>query len=191
MTTRIRSAVRFAAVLMAAPALTVALTASLAHAADSCTAPCAKLPKETRSVSVQAFPRPAAPAALLVATLKGAKKKRVVKVDAMMTTSVYTPAIPSTLQLWADVNGIPLQPSVPGAGVIADCGGGAGVPLGPPSFSCTVSGNWWLDLDDPANVALVTSPIPPLVVTLRGGEMVPGSVGAPVDISMTVRMVKK
>jgi hypothetical protein len=127
----------------------------------------------------------------LSATLKGAKKKRVLKVDAVMTTSVYTPAIPSTLQLFVDANGILLQPSLAGPGVIVDCGGGAGVPLGPPSFSCTVSGSWWLDTDDPANVALVTRPIPLLVVTLRGGEMFPGAVGAPVDISMTVRMVKK
>ena len=136
-------------------------------------------------------PRPAAPSPLLTATLQKAKPKRVLKVDAVMTTSVYTPAIPSTLQLWADANGIPLQPSVPGAGVIADCGGGAGIPLGPPSFGCTVSGSWWLDIDDPANIALLTKPIPALTVTLRGGEMFPGAVGAPVDISMTVRMVKK
>jgi hypothetical protein len=171
-------------------ALAVAFS-SPAHALDSCTAPCPKPPKASRSVSAITVPRPAAPAVLLTATLQKAKKKRILQVEAVMTTSVYSPAIPSTLQLFVDANGIPLEPNLPGTGTIVDCGGGAGAPLGPPSFSCTVTGTWWLDIDHPANAALLTSPPPLLVVTLSGGEMFPGAVGAPVDISMTVRLVKK
>jgi hypothetical protein len=87
-------------------------------------------------------------------------------------------------------NGITMQPSTVGP-VVVDCGGGAGAPLGPASFACTVTGSWWLDTDDPANAALVTRPVPPLVVTLSGGELSPGAVGAPVDISMTVQLMKK
>lgn len=162
--------------------------ASLAYAADSCTAPCVKPPKFSRSLSATTVPRPAAPALLLSATLQKAKKKRILQVEAMMTTNFYTPALPSTLALYVDANGIFLQP---GLAVVVDCGGGAGFPLGPPSLSCTVSGTWWLDIDDPANAALLASPPPLLVVHLSGGELFPAAVGAPVDISMTVRQLKK
>jgi hypothetical protein len=171
--------------------LVIAWTAPLAHATgDSCPAPCAKPPKAARSVSATTVPRPAGPAALLTATLQKAKKKNLVQVEAMMTTSFYTPGIPSTLQLFADVNGILMEPTTAAPGAVVDCGGGAGVPLGPPSFSCTVAGTWWLDVDANAGT-LLTSPAPPLTVTLRGGELFPGAVGAPVDVSLTVRLVKK
>lgn len=188
---QLSSAAIVASVLMAVPVITVGLTISPVQAGDSCAAPCAKLPTGTRAVSLVGLPRPPAPAVLLTATLKNAKPKRVLEVSAVMTTSQYTPGMPSTLQLWADVNGIALQPSAAGTGMIVDCGGGAGVPLGPPSYACTVNGSWWLDLDDPANVALLTKPLPPLTVTLSGGELFPLSVFAPIDVSMVVRLVKK
>jgi hypothetical protein len=141
-------------------------------------------------VSMVTVPRPAAPAVLLQATLQKARKKRLIKVDAVMTTGFYTPGVPSTLELVADANGIPMQPSLV-TPVVVDCGGGAGAPLGPPSFACTVTGSWWLDTDAPASAALLVSPPPPLVVTLTGGELFPAAVGAPIDISMTVNMGKK
>ena len=52
---------------------------------------------------------------------------------------------------------------------------------------CTVVGHWWLDMDDPANAALLGVPI---TVTLLGGAQGGGG-GGPVDMLLHVRLEKK
>jgi hypothetical protein len=53
---------------------------------------------------------------------------------------------------------------------------------------CAVVGQWWLDLDDPANAALLGVP---LTVTLVGGDWGGAGGGGPVDMSLRVRLEKK
>ena len=59
-----------------------------------------------------------------------------------------------------------------------------------PDRKCTAVGHWWLDMDDPANAALLGVPI---TVTLVGGDPSGGPAvgGDPVDMSLRVRLEKK
>ena len=94
--------------------------------------------------------------------------------------------------LGIDVNGIAMQPAAAPDLFegIEDCGG-FGDSNGDTVFTraCTVTAHWWLDMDDPANAALIGVPI---AVTLVGGDTYGGpAVGAPVDVSLRVRLEKK
>jgi hypothetical protein len=55
--------------------------------------------------------------------------------------------------------------------------------------ACTVTGHWWLDMDDPANAALLGAP---LTVTLVSGDPYKsGPVGGPLFMSLHVSLGKK
>jgi len=159
-------------------------------AADSCGGGCPTLPSNARAVSATATPLAAFPGNVLAATLKKGKAKKILMVEGMLTDGPITPVVLArVLALGVDVNGLLLQPS-PAPDIfeaIEDCG--AFRADGDPDGACTVTGNWWLDMDDPANAALLGVPI---TITLVGGDLLGGAeVGAPVDISLRVRFEKK
>jgi len=171
-----------------------ALAEAPAFAADSCGGGCPKLPKSTRWVSATATPLAAFGGNVLTAMLAKGATKSVLEVDGLLTDGPITPiALPRVFSLGASVNGLPMQPAAaPGSfEVITDCGGYTDSPTGDTinTRACTVTGQWWLDMDDPANAALIGVPI---TVTLTGGDLLGGpEVGAPVDMSLRVRQVKK
>ena len=84
------------------------------------------------------------------------------------------------------VNGLPMQPSGLGPPeAIEDC---EAVRADPDAY-CTITAHWWLDMDDPANAALLGVPV---TVTLVGGDVFGGpAVGSPIDMSLQVRLEKK
>jgi len=172
-----------------AAAVALAFTASVAHAADSCGGGCPKLPTKARAVSTAApTPLPAYPAPLLVATLAKGKKKTMLNVEAVLTTSALAPGAPASPAIFVDVNGTVMEPSIfgPGSPVVTDC---FGVDSGGDSesrFSCTASGSWWIDID--ANPGLIGAV---LTVTLNGGDFLGPCVGCPSLATMTVRQTKK
>ncbi len=176
------------------PSLVLAF-ASPALSADSCGGGCPKPPKSTRWVSATATPLGNffVTPNLLAATLAKGATKSVLEVDGVLTDGPITPdATTRVFALGVGVNGLPMQPAAaPGSyEVITDCGG-YGDTNGDTvsSRACTVVGQWWLDMDDPANAALIGVPI---TVTLKGGDLTGGpEVGAPVDMSLRVRQVKK
>jgi hypothetical protein len=163
---------------------TTLLAATTGWAGTSCPGGCPTLPANSRSESLNAIPLPAGTGPLVTATLKKGKPKRILQAEAMMTTGIAAPGAPISLALMVDVNGILLEPTIPGPVAVAmtDCGGSLILP-GP--FSCTVTGTWWLDLDQ--NPALIGVP---LAVTLNGGNLFLGP-AVPVDVTLTVRLQKK
>ena len=168
--------------LVVAALLGVALSAPAGFAGDSCTAPCPKTPKSSHSVSLTTFPLPAY-GALLPVSLAKAKTKRVLRVDAMITDGPYGPiVVPIALAASVSANGLPMQPSLLGGFTVEDCGAARGDPDG----ACTLTATWWLDIDDPANVAILT---PPVVVTMTWGALVGPAV--PVDVTLSARLEKK
>lgn len=176
----------------------LAITLPPAFAADSCGGGCPTPPgppKNARSVSATGVPVGLypAPANTLVATLKSAKKKTILMVEAKMTNGPYGPIlVPMVLSLAVDANGIFLEPQpvlTPFGDTFEDCG--LFRADGDPDGACTVTGTWWLDIDAYAGVLLPSGPKPPLVVTLTGGDPSGAGVGTPVDISLSVSLVKK
>jgi len=174
--------------------LSFAVGTSPASAADSCGGGCPKPPKSTRWVSATAVPLAPFGGNVLTADLRKGAKKSVLEVDGMLTDGPITPVgLSRVFALGVSVNGLPMQPAVaPGSfEAISDCGGYTDTPTGDTvnARACTVTGHWWLDMDDPANVALLGVP---LTVTLVGGDLIAGpELGAPVDMSLRVRQVKK
>ena len=170
--------------------------ATSSFAADSCGGGCPKPPKNTRWVSATATPLGAffATPNVLSATLLKGTKKTVLEAEGMLTDGPITPiALSRVFALGSSVNGLPMQPAAaPGSfEAIADCGGYTDSPTGDTvnTRACTITAHWWLDMDDPANVALLGVPV---TVTLVGGDLLGGAeVGAPVDMSLRVRAVKK
>jgi len=165
-------------------------------AADSCGGGCPKPPKATRWVSATATPLGVflgAPNVLTAALAKGTSKS-VLEVDGMLTDGAKGFfVVPRVFALGVSVNGLPMQPAAkPGSfEAISDCGGDTDMPTGDTvnTRACTVTSQWWLDMDDPANAALIKVPI---TVTLVGGDLIGGpEVGLPVDMSLRVRLVKK
>ena len=130
---------------------------------------------------------PLAPAAsvLLTATISKGKKKKVLAVEAMYTDGNYspTPPAPRVLNLFVDVNGILMEPTVGPFGALEDCGFAI-----PPPVACMITGSWWLDID--ANPALINAP---LTIMLHGGDISSGPlVGVQLmDVSLSVNMTKK
>jgi hypothetical protein len=107
----------------------------------------------------------------------------------MLTDANSPNSISREYDLGISVNGLfGMAPrGVPGSSeATEDCG----VFRSDPDRTCTVTGHWWLDMDDPANAALLGVPI---TVTLVGGDPSGGvAVGVvPVDISLRVRLEKK
>jgi len=172
--------------------LAVTWTASTLHAGDSCLAPCAKIPKERRYVSTPgAIPLPAGMAALLTtpaATLAKGLKKRVLVVDATLTTGGVAPLAPFIAGMVANVNGVPMEPVGSPIGPIMDCGGTGMSPL-PPMFGCTLTASFWMDLDQAETASPGVFIKQPLTVTLKGGDLA-GLGGMPVLVSMGVHLEK-
>jgi hypothetical protein len=174
-------------------ALAVMLAAPATHAADSCIGGCPKPPKTTHWLSATSIPLAAFGGNVLSASLLKGKKKTVIEVEGLLTDGPYTPFFaPRVFSLGTSVNGLPMQPAAaPGFfEVITDCGAFSDSNGDTPGIAaCTVSGHWWLDMEDPANAGLLGVP---LTVTLVGGDLIAGpEVGGPVDMSLRVRVVKK
>ena len=170
--------------------LGLALASPPALAADSCGGGCPTPPSNARAVSATGTPLAPFGGNVLMATLKKGKAKKILMVEGMLTDGPITPVVlPRVLALGVDVNGLLLQPS-PAPDIfeaIEDCG--AFRADGDPDGACTVTANWWLDMDDPANAALLGVPI---TITLVGGDLIGGpELGAPVDMSLRVRFEKK
>jgi hypothetical protein len=177
--------------IIAVIALALTCAAVTVHAADSCVAPCPTAPKKARHVST-APPvlMPAAPGAILVAgapTFAKGQKKRVIVVDATISTSIFAPGAPMVMAMSADVNGTTMEPTAAPAPTqyVVDCGGTGLFPAQPPHFACTLHGTFWLDID--ANPGLINVP---LTVTLTAFDMA-GAGGIPVVASMAIRQEKK
>ena len=160
-------------------AAAIGLAASSSFAADSCPAPCLKLPTDSRYVSYQG-PLPGGLNPILVGTLAKGKAKRVVVVEgAVHTQDLGTPLF---LTIKVDVNGITMEPLVLGNGIYeTDCtAGGSGMP-----WACTVSGTFWLDIDQNPSLNGV-----PLTVTLAA-QNVAGAFLLSVNASVSIRLEKK
>jgi hypothetical protein len=122
------------------------------------------------------------------------KKKTVLYVDGMLDDigANGTSAIPRRYDLGISVNGLAMQPSIdfgPGsADASEDCG--LTHPYSESDMKCTAVGRWWLDMDDPANAALIGVPI---TVTLVGGDPSGGPAvgGVPLHMTWRVRLEKK
>ena len=165
--------------------LVIALAAPPIWAADSCPAGCPVAPANSHYVSTPGpIPNPAFAGPILAATLKKGKKKRVVVVEASVSTAGLAPGAPVAIALTPHVNGIFMEP-LGGFGAIADCGSAFLAPV-PPPFACTVTGSFWLDVD--ANPVLINAP---LTVTLLGGDPFGPGVGIPIIATMSVRLEKK
>ena len=115
--------------------------------------------------------------ALLPVTLAKAKTKRVLRVDAMITDGPYGPIVaPIALAASVSANGLPMQPSPPGGFAVEDCGAARG----DPDATFTLTATWWLDIDDPANVAILTpDPTRKDLPRTGGNPTSSGEAGAP------------
>ena len=166
--------------------LCLVLMAPPAFAADSCGGGCPKPPSNARSVSATFVPLAAYPGNTLSATLAKGKTKRILHAEGMLTDGSSGFVASRAYALGTSVNGLPMQPSGFGsAEAVEDCGA---VRADPDAF-CTVTAHWWLDMDDPANAALLGVPI---TITLVGGDLTGGpAVGSAVDMSLRVRLDKK
>jgi hypothetical protein len=169
-----------------------AFLAPSTFAADSCGGGCPKLPTNARAVSANGWEGHAImayPGNVLSATLKKGLKKRILIADGVLTAPMGM-GMGKYFALGISVNGARMQPDngagIPGAmpGVVQFCDSDEGMLNG---GMCAVVGHWWLDLDDPANTALLGVP---LTVTLVGGDYA-GAGGGPVDMSLRVRLEKK
>jgi hypothetical protein len=150
------------------------------------------VPKKSRHVSTAApILLPAGVGVLLTtpgATLAKGAKKKVIVVEATMTSGIPGP-LPMVLSMLADVNGVLMEPTGNPLGVVTDCGGTALGPL-PLMFGCTLSATFWLDLDQAETASPGTFIGMPLTVKLNGGD-VAGVGGKPVLVSMAVRQEAK
>jgi hypothetical protein len=173
--------------IMIATAGSLVLSAPPVFAADSCGGGCPTPPKNARAVSADPVPLATYPGNTLSATLAKGKKKTILIADGMLTEINPTP-VPREYDLGISVNGLSMHPSTYGPGTpeaSEDCG----VLRSDPDRTCTVTGHWWLDMDDAANAALLGVPI---TVTLVGGDPSGGpAVGALIDMSLRVRLEKK
>jgi hypothetical protein len=166
--------------------LGVASLAPSTFAADSCSGGCPKLPKNARAVSAQGVPLACVWSSTLTATLAKGKKKRILTAEGLLTDAAYMCAPAGCAARFyvfgpLTVNGLPMQPW--SYTTQADC---SSAPQ-----NCSISGHWWLDMDDPANAALIGVPI---TVTMNAGDIFCSSsppLGNFVDQSLRVRLEKK
>ncbi len=175
-------------VVVLALSLMMLSAAAFAQSHDSCGGGCPKLPNNTRSVSAEFITLATYPGNTLTATLAKGKKHTVLRATGMMTEPNAEP-FSREFDLGISVNGLAMRPSSYGPGAKEareDCG----VFRSDPDRVCTVVGHWWLDMDDPANAALLSVPI---TVTLVGGDPSGGSAvgNEGVDISLEIRLDKK
>lgn len=116
------------------------------------------------------------PATLLTATIAKGKKKKVLAIEASLTTNTGAAGV---LEIRPFVNNFATE----GQAVQVVC-----VPSLP---HCTVSGTWWLDID----AAEVASPglyvKQPLVVVLQGGVLAGGDSDISATATLSVRVESK
>ncbi len=133
-----------------------------------------------------ALPMAAAP--VLTATLAKGKKGHVVTVDATVTSGLMAVGAPWEIAMGADLNGIPMDPATtfPDS-IVQDCSaaGAAG------ADGCTAHGTFVIDLDAAEAAVPGCCKKAPLTVTLLASSGLGIPIGAPVDVSMVVRMEKK
>ncbi len=152
--------------------------------------------KKTSFHTATAIPLPATPgAAVLVGTIAKGKKKNVLEINVMVTSELFAPFAPWTLNAFIDVNGIAADPTTgtPPFGAVQDCGSDLfSGPFGSIAEGCTVSGTWLIDIDaaEAANPGLFVKA--PLVVTLSAGPSTnPFIAGIPTSATLSVEMLKK
>jgi hypothetical protein len=152
--------------------------------------------KATSFHTATAIPLPGSPGApILVGTIAKGKKKKILEINAMITSEDLAPGAPWTLNLYIDVNGVSADPTLatPPGGAVQDCGSDTfSGPYSQPVEGCTVSGTWLLDLDaaELANPGVFIKQ--PLTVTMYGGVGTnPGIAGIPASASLSVKMLKK
>ena len=154
----------------------LSVSASTVYAADSCGGGCPKLPKTSRSVSatIPALPTTSSSPAILSAGLAKGKPKRVLHVEATITSGPIGWASASTLFMVAYTNGNLMQPGINTASAPSQsCAANS---------ACSLTASYWLDLD--AFPSLIGVPI---TVDLIGVQ----TNGAAGTATMTVRMDKK
>ncbi len=175
----------------------VALASRPVFAADSCGGGCPKPPSNSRAVSADGGGVLLAtyPGNTLSATLAKGKKKTILIADGMLADTTGGGGLVSReYDLGISVNGLAMHPGDPASGPVnpvnPDAYEDCGVARSDPDRVCTVIGHWWLDMDDPANAALLSVPI---TVTLVGGDPTGGpAVGSTlVAMSLRVRLEKK
>ncbi len=155
------------------PVLVVALLAAPASVfaqvvADSCGGGCPILPRNARVVSIASAPAAPYPGPAISATLRAGRRKRILYAETMTTESTGL----GGPYVYVTANGLPMRPV-----------GGFPVDYVCPSTPCAVAA--WLDMDDPANAALIGVPI---TVTLSAWNSLPGGT---FDMSLVVRLEKK
>ena len=170
-------AIRFSVGVVAAVAFGL-IGGRAALATDSCGAGCLKTPKAARSVSSPPAPLPPFPAPLLTAGLDKGKAKTMLTVEATIATGVLALGAPVRPAMRVEANGVVMEPAL-ATPLIEDCASTS-------HFSCTLTGTFWLDLDQ--NPTLIGVPI---AVTLTGGAYGGAGVGVLAVRTMTVRMTKK
>src|SRR5207244_12548120 len=122
----------------------------------------------------------------LTPRLANGKSKRILSAEGLLKDLSGPFGGPARMYaLGITVNGLPMQPFGFDNRILEDCG----VVRPDPDGYCAVTGHWWLDMDDPANAALLGVPI---ATTLVGGDYFGGlQVGNPIDMSLRVRLEKK
>lgn len=119
---------------------------------------------------------PGGPAVMSV-ELARAKKKRVLMIDVMMVSNDDGPLAISTGVI---VNGNASLPLRPNSGAVGNCSAG--------EFACTVSGQWWVDLDAAEDQFPGTVLNQPITIDVYASEE--NGVGA-AEVSLRAWMLKK
>ncbi len=176
-----------------ASALVVATLARSASAfTDSCGGGCPKPPSNARAVSAVDVLLATFPGNTLTATLAKGKKKTILMADGMLDDIGQNSStiVSREFDLGISVNGLAMHPSDDFGPGSSDATEDCGVARSDPDRKCTVIGHWWLDMDDPANAALIGVPI---AVTLVGGDPSGGPAvgGVPIHMSLRVWLQKK
>ncbi len=186
-----KNAQRTVGVLVAALVVATFARPASASTADSCGGGCPTLPKSSRAVSAEIVILATFPGNTLTATLAKGQKKTILYADGILGDGELggAPLVSREYDLGISVNGIAMHPSVTSGPGSPDAAEDCGVFRSDPDRRCMVVGHWWLDMDDPANAALLGVPI---AVTLVGGDASGGpAVGAAVEMSLRVRLEKK
>jgi hypothetical protein len=119
---------------------------------------------------------PASPATLLTATIAKGKKKKVLAIEATLSTDTGASGV---LEIRPLVNDVAVE------------GGVVSVACQPGLVHCSVSGSWWLDVDaaEAANPGVFVKQ--PLVVRLVGGYLAGGDPDIAATGTLSVRVESK
>jgi len=131
------------------------------------------------STTDQTVLEPWGPTPRLSATIKRGKRRRVLKIDAMLTIRDAGAYIPAILPL---VSGVP-NVVHPFARAIDHCVVGL--------TACAASGTWYIDIDEAEASNPGSFVGEPIEVNLLVGEIAGGPDSVPWDASLSVLMIKK